>query len=83
MSPTVLLCDTVSAVADLQVEAAAVTDLVLDVMTDASRLVEVAARNRPDVVVCRLDMEGARGVRLLSRLGDSSPCSSIRTPTSR
>jgi signal transduction histidine kinase len=75
MSPTVLLCDTASAVADLQVEAAAATDLVVDVMTDASRLVEIAARIRPDVVVCRLDMEGARGVGLLSRLGDSSPTS--------
>ena len=75
MSPTVLLCDTATAVADLQVETAVAVDLVLDVMTDASRLVEVAARTHPDVVICRLDMEGARGVGLLARLGDSSPTS--------
>ncbi|MGH2629872.1 MAG: ATP-binding protein [Actinomycetota bacterium] len=75
MTLTVLLCDAASAVDALQVEAAADVGLTLDATIDATRVAELSARLRPDVVICRLDMEGTHGVEILSRVVASSPTS--------
>ena len=73
MTLTVLVCDAASAVDGLQVEAAVEIGLSLDATTDATRVAELAARLRPDVVICRLDMEGSHGVEVLTRVAASSP----------
>jgi signal transduction histidine kinase len=75
MTLTVLACDAASAVDGLRAEAAVEPGLVLDATTDATRVAELSARLRPDVVICRLDMEGTRGVEILSRVATSAPSS--------
>ncbi|MET0800804.1 MAG: ATP-binding protein [Actinomycetota bacterium] len=73
MTLTVLVCDAAGAVDGLQVEATVEIGLSLDATTDATRVAELAARLRPDVVICRLDMEGTHGVEVLTRVAASSP----------
>ena len=77
MLRTVLLCDTADEISTLRVAAIGEPDLVVEVTTDALRAIEAAARTRPDVVVCRLSMEGFSGTELLARIGASSPDSRV------
>ena len=78
MSLSVLLCDTVDEVTRLRhdlLEAA--PDLEIDATVDAFRAVEMAARARPDVIVCSLGLEGLGGRALIRKLLDSSPASAV------
>lgn len=77
MLRSVLLCDTTDEIAALRVAAVTDPDLVVEVSSDAFRAIEAAARLRPDVVVCRLSMEGFSGTELLARIGASSPDSHV------
>lgn len=77
MLRTVLLCDTADEISTLRVAAIGEPDLVVEVTSDALRAIEAAARARPDVVVCRLSMEGFSGTELLARIGASSPDSRV------
>jgi signal transduction histidine kinase len=77
MVRSVLLCDTATEVTALSDGTIGQPDLLVDVTTDAQRALEMAARTRPDVVVCRLSMEGFSGLELLRRLQDSSPESRV------
>ncbi len=77
MLRTVLLCDTADEISTLRVAAIGEQDLVVEVTSDALRAIEAAARARPDVVVCRLTMEGFSGTELLARIGASSPDSRV------
>ena len=77
MLRSVLLCDTTDEIAALRVAAVNDPDLVVEVSSDALRAIEAAARQRPDVVVCRLSMEGFSGTDLLARIGASSPESHV------
>lgn len=75
MVRSVLLCDTSADAPLLRASLEGATDLLLDVVTDARRALEVAARMRPDVVVCRLPRGGFPDVEMLTRLLASSPTS--------
>ncbi len=77
MLRSVLLCDTADEISALRVAAIGDPDLVVEVSTDALRAIETAARARPDVVVCRLSMEGFSGIDLLTRIMASSPDSAV------
>jgi signal transduction histidine kinase len=78
MALNVLLCDTADELARLQYHfLRAGADLAVEVTTDAFRAVEMAARSRPDVIVCELDMEGLDGLELIKRLRASSPDSKV------
>jgi signal transduction histidine kinase len=77
MVRSVLLCDTATEVSALDAAAIDEPDLVVEVTSDALRALETAARSRPEIVVCRLSMEGFTGTELLTRLHDSSPDSLI------
>jgi signal transduction histidine kinase len=78
MALNVLLCDTADELARLQYHfLRAGADLAVEVTTDAFRAVEMAARTRPDVIVCELDMEGLDGLELIKRLRASSPDSKV------
>jgi signal transduction histidine kinase len=74
---SVLFCDTADEISALRVAAIGEPDLLVDVTTDAARAIETAARTRPDVVVCRIPMEGLVGMGALARLVASSPASRI------
>jgi len=76
---SVLLCDTATEISALNDATIVEPDLVVEVTTDAGRALEMAARSRPHVVVCRLSMEGFAGIELLGRLQASSPVSRIVT----
>ena len=74
MSLNVLICDTADELARLQYHfLRAGADLAVEVTTDAFRAVEMAARTRPDVVVCELDLEGLGGVEFIKRMRATSP----------
>ena len=78
MALNVLLCDTADELARLQYHfLRAGADLAAEVTTDAFRAVEMAARTRPDVIVCELDMGGLDGLELIKRLRASSPDSKV------
>jgi signal transduction histidine kinase len=78
MALNVLLCDTADELARLQYHfLRAGADLAVEVTTDAFRAVEMAARTRPDVIVCELDMGGLDGLELIKRLRASSPDSKV------
>ncbi len=77
MVRTVLLCDTPDAIPALHAATLGQPDLVADVSTDARRALEIAARTRPDVIECRLSIDGFTGTELLTRFQASSPGSSI------
>jgi signal transduction histidine kinase len=78
MVSNVLLCDTTDEVASLQYHLLReAPDLLVEVTTDAFRAVESAARVRPDVVVCDLELEGLGGPELVRRLVTSSPGSRV------
>jgi signal transduction histidine kinase len=76
---SVLLCDTATEISALNDATIVEPDLVVEVTTDGARALEMAARSRPNVVVCRLSMEGFTGTELLARLQASSPVSRIVT----
>ncbi len=76
---SVLLCDTATEISALNDATIVEPDLVVEVTTDGGRALEMAARSRPNVVVCRLSMEGFTGTELLTRLQASSPVSRIVT----
>lgn len=77
MVRSVLLCDTPGAISALHAVTPRRSDLVVDVSTDALRAIEAAARMRPDVIACRLSMDGFRDTELLARFQASSPDSAI------
>lgn len=77
MVSSVLLCDTADETAMLRRAAVDHPDLVVDVSNDALRALEMAARTRPDLVLCRLTMDGFTGTELLGRLRAASPSSRI------
>jgi DNA-binding NarL/FixJ family response regulator len=78
MVSNVLLCDTTDEVASLQYHLLReAPDLLVEVTTDAFRAVESAARVRPDVVVCDLELDGLGGPELVRRLVTSSPGSRV------
>jgi two-component system, OmpR family, sensor histidine kinase KdpD len=77
MVSSVLLCDTADEIAMLRKAAVDAPDLIVDVSTDALRALEAAARIRPDVVMCRLSMDGFTGTELLARMRAASPTSRI------
>jgi two-component system sensor histidine kinase KdpD len=77
MVSSVLLCDTTDEIVLLRRAAVDHPDLIVDVSTDALRALEAAARTRPDVVLCRLSMDGFTGTDLLGRLRAASPSSRI------
>jgi len=77
MVRSVLLCDTPGSISVLHAATRRQPDLVVDVSTDALRAIEAAARMRPDVVVCRLSMDGFTGTELLTRFQASSPDSAM------
>jgi signal transduction histidine kinase len=78
MPLNVLLCDTADELARLQYHfLRAGADLAVEVTTDAFRAVEMAARTRPDVVVCDPDTHGVDGVELVKRIRASSPDSKV------
>ncbi|CAN5748985.1 hypothetical protein BH18ACT17_BH18ACT17_11280 [soil metagenome] len=77
MVHSVLLCDTAAEISAMQLAAFAEPDLAVEVSSDALRAIEMAARMRPDVVVCRLSMDGFVGTDLFGRLADSSPESRV------
>lgn len=77
MIRSVLLCDTADEISALHAVTLGAPDLFVDVSTDAVRAVDSAGRTRPDVIVCRLDMPGFGGLRLLTRLLERSPDSRI------
>ena len=78
MSLNVLICDTADELARLQYHfLRAGADLAVEVTTDAFRAVEMAARTRPDVVVCELDLEGLGGVEFIKRMRATSPDSKV------
>jgi signal transduction histidine kinase len=77
MVRSVLLCDTPGAISALHAVTRRQSDPVIDVSTDALRALEVAARTRPDLVVCRLSMDGFAETELLTRFQAASPRSSI------
>ena len=74
---SVLLCDTTDEISALHAAAIRDPDLLVDVTTDAARAIETVARTRPDVVVCRLPMEGSTAVELLGRLVAASARSRV------
>ncbi len=76
---SVLLCDTATEISALNDATIVEPDLVVEVTTDGGRALEMAARSRPNVVMCRLSMEGFTGTELLTRLQASSPVSRIVT----
>jgi signal transduction histidine kinase len=74
MAISVLLCDTPDEVARLRYHLLReAPDLLVEVTTDAFRAVEIAARSRPDVVVCDLGLDGLGGAELVMRLRASCP----------
>src|SRR5215210_3193312 len=74
MTITVLLCDTADGLAQLQYALLrSGADLQLEVIADALRAVELAARTKPDVIVTELTMEGLGGAELMKRLRASAP----------
>jgi signal transduction histidine kinase len=74
MSLNVLICDTADELARLQYHfLRAGADLAVEVTTEAFQAVEMAARTRPDVVVCEPDGQGMEGVELVKRLHASCP----------
>jgi signal transduction histidine kinase len=78
MPLNVLLCDTADELARLQYHfLRAGADIAAEVTTDAFRAVEMAARTRPDVIVCELGLEGLGGLELVKRLRASSPDSKL------
>jgi signal transduction histidine kinase len=77
MVRSVLLCDRTADAQALHAEVGDATDVLVDVVTDARRALEFAARTRPDVVVCRLPRGDFPDVELLTRLRASSPTSCI------
>jgi two-component system sensor histidine kinase KdpD len=77
MVSSVLLCDTADEIAMLRRAAVDHPDLFVEVSTDALRALEAAARTRPDVMLCRLTMDGFTGTELLGRAREASPSSRI------
>ena len=77
MVSSVLLCDTAEEIAMLRRAAVDQPDLIVDVSTDALRALEMVARTRPDVVLCRLTIDGFTGTELLGRMRAASPSSRI------
>src|SRR5919108_131276 len=77
MPTTVLLCDTADEVARFQYHLVREYDLEVEVVTDAFRGVEAAARSRPEVIVSELSLEGLRGAELVKRFLASSPTSKV------
>ena len=77
MIRTALLCDKPDEISALHVATIGLPDLVVDATTDALRAIERSARMRPDVVICRLSMEGFTGTDLLARIRASSPDSHV------
>lgn len=82
MPLTVLLCDTSDEIDRLQYHLMrADPDLAIDLTVDAFRAVEVAARSRPDVIVCELTLEGIGGTELIKRFRASAPTSRVIAST--
>jgi signal transduction histidine kinase len=78
MSLSVLLCDTADEVTRLRHDlVAAAPDIEVDATVDAFRAVEMAARARPDVIVCSLTLEGLGGRAFIRKLLESSPASAV------
>ncbi|MEP7059380.1 MAG: hybrid sensor histidine kinase/response regulator [Actinomycetota bacterium] len=78
MSTSVLLCDSAEGLAQLQYELLRkAPDLAVEVTTDPFRLVELAARTQPAVVVTEFTLEGLGGAELVKRLRASSRTSSV------
>ena len=78
MSTTVLLCDATEGLAQLQYELLRkAPDLAVEVTTDPFRLVELAARTQPAVVVTEFTLEGLGGAELVKRLRASSHTSRV------
>ena len=77
MQLNVLLCDSADELARLQYHfLRAGADLAVEVTTDPFRAVEMAARTRPDVVVCEPDTEGPDAGRsgiARHRAGEAAP----------
>jgi signal transduction histidine kinase len=74
MATSLLLCDTADEVARLQYyllrEA---PEVVVEVTNEPFRAVELAARTRPDAVVCELALDGLGGEEFVKRLRASAP----------
>jgi DNA-binding NarL/FixJ family response regulator len=74
MATTLLLCDTADEVARLQYfllrEA---PEVVVEVTSEPFKAVELAARTRPDAVVCELALDGLGGAELIKRIRASAP----------
>src|SRR5919109_432040 len=77
MPTTVQLCDTADEVARFQYHLVREYDLEVEVVTDAFRGVEAAARSRPEVIVSELSLEGLGGAELVKRFLASSPTSKV------
>jgi signal transduction histidine kinase len=74
----VLLCDTADEVARLQyLMLREAPDMLVEVTTDAFRAVDAVAKNRPDVVVCDLGLDGVEGVEFVRRMVSSSPTTKV------
>jgi signal transduction histidine kinase len=78
MATTLLLCDTPDEVSRLQYfllrEA---PEVVVEVTNEPFRAIELAARTRPDAVVCELALEGLGGAEFVKRLRASAPGSRV------
>jgi signal transduction histidine kinase len=74
MATTLLLCDTSDEVARLQYfllrEA---PEVVVEVTSEPFKAVELAARTRPDAVVCEMALDGLGGAELIKRIRASAP----------
>ncbi len=78
MSTSILLCDSAEGLAQLQYELLRkAPDLAVEVTTDPFRLVELAARTQPAVVVTEFTLEGLGGAELVKRLRASSHLSRV------
>jgi signal transduction histidine kinase len=78
MTTSLLLCDTADEVARLQYfllrEA---PEVVVEVTNEPFRAIELAARTRPDAVVCELALEGLGGAEFVKRLRASAPSTRV------
>jgi len=74
MATTLLLCDTADEVARLEYyllrEA---PEVVVEATSEPFKAVELAARTRPDAVVCELALDGLGGAELVKRIRASAP----------
>jgi signal transduction histidine kinase len=77
MVRSVLLCDTTADAPALRGAIVGDPDLFVDVSTDARKALEIAARTRPDVIVCRIPRSDFPGAEFVARVLASSPTSCV------